>query len=74
MIHFSTSDCLYRAHGAYSDPSRMWNDGNLTMVGNTLFVNYDVIGESADVSSYMTFSCNEDNEPLYWLLLRRKVQ
>jgi len=40
----------------------MWNDGNLTMVGNTLFVNYDVIGESADVSSYMTFSCNEDNE------------
>lgn len=64
MIHFSTNDCLYRAFGAWADPYGMWNDGNLTMVGNTLSVNYDVIGESADVSSYTTFSCNEENEPL----------
>ncbi|GMH51910.1 hypothetical protein TrRE_jg368 [Triparma retinervis] len=64
MVHFSTSDCLYRAHGAYSDPSGMWNDGNLSFVGNTLSVDYDVIGKEADVQSYSTFSCSEDNEVL----------
>jgi hypothetical protein len=42
----------------------MWNDGNLSFVGNTLSVDYDVIGEKADVQSYSTFSCSEDNEVL----------
>ncbi|GMH88424.1 hypothetical protein TrST_g13992 [Triparma strigata] len=65
MVHFSTNDCLYRAHGAWADMNMNWNGGELALVGTPLSTNFDVIGEEADLVSYSTFTCDADsNEPL----------
>ena len=51
MVHFSTNDCLYRAHGAWADINMNWNGGELALVGTPLSTDFDVIGEEGEEES-----------------------
>ncbi|GMH93552.1 hypothetical protein TL16_g12659 [Triparma laevis f. inornata] len=59
MVHFSTNDCLYRAHGAWADINMNWNGGELALVGTPLSTNYDVIGEEAE-NLFMEYACTDE--------------
>ena len=48
MVHFSTNDCLYRAHGAWADVNMNWNGGKLALIGVPLSTNYEAIGEEGE--------------------------
>jgi len=59
MIHFSTNDCLYQSHGAWTDVQNGWNEGQPALIGTPLTVNYEAIGEEAYIESFSTFRCSD---------------
>jgi len=68
LVHFSTNDCLYRVHGAYSDPLGNWNSGEVGLVGSPIAIDYDAIGEEAEIVTYSSFTCDggDDISVLYY--------
>ncbi|GMH96338.1 hypothetical protein TrST_g1420 [Triparma strigata] len=55
LMHFSTSDSLYRCHGGYANTG---DDNKYFLVGEALSTDYSIIGESKNLSSYSSYFCD----------------
>ncbi len=62
LVHYSTNDCLYRAQGAWADPEGKWEGGNVALVGDVIDVDYSVIGETGDITTFSSFFCDDEGE------------
>ncbi|GMH66911.1 hypothetical protein TL16_g04540 [Triparma laevis f. inornata] len=58
LMHFRTSDGLYRVHGGYMGSGED-NPGEYFLVGSALSTDYSVIGEAKNLTSFTSYFCDD---------------